>query len=174
MDVFVEKIVKRKKIVSDYFIIALIAAAPPGLSIGLLLVYIPNISEILIELLPFIFIGLSYLAFIMIRSKNIEYEYLVTNGELDIDIIIAKRSRKRLFSGSSKDFDIIAPYGKGQYSSALENIKSRITAVSNIKDDGIYFLTAYNKGAKIAVLFQPDLKMLDMFSKYMQGKVFRE
>lgn len=174
MDVFVEKIVKKKKTAADYVIITLIASAPIVISAALLLMYIPNVSEIIFELLPFVFAGLCYLAFIIIRSKNIEYEYLVTNSELDIDIIIAKRSRKRLYSGSTKDFDIIAPFGKGNYAEALANTKSRIKAVSGMKDEGIYFLTAYNKGAKIGVLFQPDKKMLDMFSRYIPGKVFTE
>ncbi|MDD4188610.1 MAG: DUF6106 family protein [Eubacteriales bacterium] len=174
MDVFVEKMVKRKKTATDYLLMILIAAAPFVISIGLLLVYIPKFTEIAVELLPFIFAGLCYLAYIIIRSRNIEYEYLVTNGELDIDIIISKRSRKRIFSGSSRDFDLIAPYANENHSSALGNVKSRINAVSNIKDRGIYFVIAYDKGSKVGVLFQPDQRMLEMFRKYIPGKVFTE
>ena len=38
------------------------------------------------------------------KNTEVEYEYSVTNGELDIDKIIAKRKRKPLLSVNASDF----------------------------------------------------------------------
>ena len=37
-----------------------------------------------------------YFGFYLISSFDTEYEYIVTNGEIDIDKIIAKRKRKKI------------------------------------------------------------------------------
>ena len=43
-------------------------------------------------------IGAVYLGYYLVTSLNIEYEYILTNGEVDFDKITAQRSRKRLIS----------------------------------------------------------------------------
>lgn len=42
--------------------------------------------------------GSLYGGYILITNMSVEYEYIVTNGEMDIDKIIAKRRRKRLIT----------------------------------------------------------------------------
>ncbi|MCR5816029.1 MAG: DUF6106 family protein, partial [Ruminococcus sp.] len=42
--------------------------------------------------------GALFLAYYMTTSFDNEYEYLLTNGEMDFDKIIAQRSRKRLIT----------------------------------------------------------------------------
>ena len=51
-----------------------------------------------------------YRAYLMF---NVEYEYIVTNGELDIDRIIARRGRKRMINIKTNAYELIAPYDDG-------------------------------------------------------------
>src|SRR5690554_5559375 len=102
MDVFLEKIVERKKTSKDTLIsIGIVLAIPVAF---IVVVNIPFIGQLLRGFELIILVGLVYGAYHLIRSRNIEYEYIVTNGELDIDMIMARKKRKRIFSASSKDF----------------------------------------------------------------------
>ncbi len=48
--------------------------------------------------------GCVYGGYFLFSSFDIEYEYIITNGELDVDKIIAKRSRKRLLTVKVTEF----------------------------------------------------------------------
>jgi hypothetical protein len=166
LDIFLEKIVKRKKTAMDGLMIA-------GLVIlALLLIMILSSVKFLASLSPIIVVGIGYLAFIFIRSRNIEYEYIVTNGDLDIDMIIAQRKRKRVFSGSCKDFEVVAKMTSGQYDHNTQNIKKRINAVTTMDSPDVYFITTTKDGEKTLIFFEPHPKMIDSFKKYIPRKVF--
>src|SRR5690554_5734038 len=107
MDVFIEKLVKRRKTMADVLLILLIVAGAVILSY-LIMRYIPQFAMILI-------IGLFYLVYVLITKLNIEYEYAVTNGELDIDMITNQKQRKRLLSVNCRDFDVVAKVDSLQY-----------------------------------------------------------
>lgn len=53
--------------------------------------------------------GIIYGGYYLITNLIIEYEYILTNGDLDIDKIVAQRSRKRLATldlGSAVEFGV--------------------------------------------------------------------
>lgn len=171
MDTFMEKIVEKKKTPKDMAIrIGIVLAA-------LLLVMIlmdvsfryPQITGIS----PLLWIGAVYGAFYLVRSRNIEYEYIVTNGDLDIDMIVAKRKRKRIFSANCKDFDILARYRGTHYERSMDEIKNRIEAVSTMQAEDIYFIVLNYKGERTIVFFQPTEKMLDSFRKFNPRNVYK-
>ena len=88
MDSFKEQLVTRRPDNTVFikrtgiFIAALLIAV-------LLFIFLNVLSIVLIALL---FFGAYYL----IKSFDVEYEYICTNGDLDIDKIAAKSRRKRL------------------------------------------------------------------------------
>ena len=73
MDMFIEKIVRKRKSIVDMLYILLIIVAVIILGY-LLAIFVPQFSTILI-------VGLLYLAYILISKLNIEYEYALTNGD---------------------------------------------------------------------------------------------
>jgi hypothetical protein len=77
-------------------------------------------------------VGLIYFGIRVATSRNVEYEYIVTNGDLDIDMIVAKRKRKRIFSANCKEFEIVAPVRSSSFSQQVQSIKNRIDASSAI------------------------------------------
>jgi hypothetical protein len=58
----------------------------------------------LLSLTLLVFVGFIWLTWFLYGLQNIEYEYILTNSDLDIDKITAKRSRKRLISLSVSNF----------------------------------------------------------------------
>lgn len=166
MDIFLEKIVKRKRTVTDGMIIAGIVL------LAIFIIMLAGSLKFLSAFAPIIIVGIGYLAYILIRSRNIEYEYIVTNGDLDIDMIIAQRKRKRIFSGNCKDFEIVAKMTSGQYNNNTDGIKKRINAVSAMDSADVYFLSTVKDGNKTLVFFEPHPKMIESFKKYIPRKVF--
>lgn len=167
LDIFLEKIVKRKKTVVDALVtISIILSA-------ILLILFLTMLPFLQTLIPLLVVGVGYIAYILVRNRNIEYEYIVTNGDLDIDMIIAQRKRKRIFTGSCQDFEIIAKMTSGQYNNSYDNIKKRINAVTSMDSQDVYFLvSAKDGGEKVLVFFEPHPKMVESFKKYIPRKVF--
>lgn len=166
MDIFLEKIVKRKKTMKDTAIIV-------GLVfLALILVMVVGSIQILQGFTPFLIVAIGYLAYMFIRNRSVEYEYIVTNGDLDIDMIIAQRKRKRVFSGSCKDFEMIAKMTSGQYNHSMQSIKKRVNAVTSLDSPDVYFVSTVKDGEKMLVFFEPHVKMVESFKKYIPRKVF--
>ncbi len=166
MDIFMEKIVKRRKSAVDSIIIA------GTIVIGLVLIMIVGSVSFLQTFMPVLLVAIGYLGYMLIRNRNVEYEYIVTNGDLDIDMIIAQRKRKRVFSGSCKDFEIVAKMTSGQYNQSYEGIKNRLSAVTSMESNEVYFISTVKDGEKMLVFFEPHPKMIESFKKYIPRKVF--
>ena len=67
---------------------------------------------VLITKIPFILIvtcAVLYGAYFLITNQSVEYEYAVTNDEMDVDKIIAKRKRVHLITVSTKTFEAFGP-----------------------------------------------------------------
>lgn len=166
MDIFIERIVARRKKPQDHLITAAIIF---GVIIALLVIpAIPMIGG----LWPILAAGLIYVGYLFITSRNIEFEYAVTNGDLDIDKIISQRKRKRIFSSSCKEFEVVAKLGSDKYTHDIRSIKNRIDATSFIDSPNVYFAALKYKGERTVVFFEPDKKMLDAFKTFIPRKVF--
>jgi len=165
MDTFIEKIVERKKDIIDYLIIF---GSVLGALIAVVIVFfIPFLSTIGL----LVVVGIVYGVYRLITSRNIEFEYIVTNGDLDIDKIIAQRKRKRIFSANCKEFDIVAKVKSSHYDHNIQSIKNRIHAMSSMDSDNVYFVTLNYKGNKTVVFFEPDERMLNNFKMFIPRKI---
>ena len=96
MDTFLEKLVTKRRTFSDNLTTFGILMA--GIILVLVSLSIQLLNQLGVGLL--IAVGVAYLTYRFISARNIEYEYIVTNGDLDIDKIISRRKRKRIFSAS--------------------------------------------------------------------------
>ncbi|MGE5614960.1 MAG: DUF6106 family protein [Bacillota bacterium] len=170
MDTFLEKLVKRKKTLDDILIIA--AVIPATILLVFLSLSIPILNQLNLGIL--LAAGFAYLGYRIVMSRNIEYEYIVTNGDLDIDKIIAKRKRKRIFSAHCKEFDIVSKVKSNSFSRSVQSIKNRIDASGSMDSPDAYFITLNYKGEKTLVIFEPDERMLKNFKIYIPRKVFTE
>lgn len=166
MDIFLEKIVKQKKSINDYAIIF-------GLIIlSLFLTFFILSLSALAAFAPLLICGIIWIAYILIKGRNIEYEYIVTNGDLDIDKIIAQRKRKRIFAATAKDFEIIAKKSSPKYDYNVQNIKKKLITVSSLNSPDVYFGTLVKDGEKTVVFFEPTQKMLESMQRYNPRNVF--
>jgi hypothetical protein len=120
-------------------------------------------------------VAAGFFAYILMGRQNVEYEYIFTNGELDIDAIFNKAKRKRLFSGRVSDFDIMAHVEDktrmGEFSSATETLDYSSGVVSS---NSYAFLTSY-KGKRLKIIIEPNEMMMKCFSSSLTPrKLFKK
>lgn len=169
MDTFIEKLVTKKKSAADHLITVGIVLA------AMLLIMIALMIQVLQELGISLIIaaGIAYLGYRLLSSRNVEYEYIVTNGDLDIDKIISRRKRKRIFSANCKEFDIVAPVKSDSYNRSAQEIKKKIDASSSMDSADAWFVSLNYKGEKTVVIFEPDERMLKNFKIYIPRKILQ-
>ena len=120
--------------------------------------------------------GVIYGAYRLITSFNYEYEYIVTNGDLDVDKIIARRDRKRLLSVSTADVEIMAPYDD-MYKHSYDNgtFAQTINATSSKYAKNLWFIVAETKKyGRVRLLWEPTEKMVENMRSYMPRKVMKQ
>ncbi|MCG8499744.1 MAG: DUF6106 family protein [Firmicutes bacterium] len=163
MDIFIEHIVKRQKTAKD-------ALVTVGLIIAVLIV---AVFALQFPFGPIIVVAAGYGAYWLITGRNIEFEYIVTNGELDVDKIIAQRKRKRILSVHSKEFEIMAPVHDEKYKRDFTNvnIQKTIEAMSSMRAENLYFAVFKLNGVRTKLIFEPTEKMLNAFKKYNPRQV---
>jgi hypothetical protein len=124
-------------------------------------------------MMPLSIIGSGWGMIIFFRRLNLEFEYIVTNGEMDVDKIMGRRTRKRLLTVDCRSFDILAPC-RPDYSSEYESqtISSVIDVSSHSGAPGRWFAVFNAKdGSRTLLIFEPNEKMLDAFRKYIRSKI---
>ncbi|NMA07513.1 MAG: hypothetical protein GX929_00165 [Clostridiales bacterium] len=117
--------------------------------------------------------GIIYGAYRLFTSLNYEFEYIVTNGELDVDKIIARRSRKRLISLRPLEIEIMAPYNdmhKHHYDNG--EFALTIDATSSKYAQNRWFIVAETKKyGRVRLMWEPTEKMVENMRSYMPRKV---
>lgn len=112
-----------------------------------------------------------YGCYLITTSRKYDYEYIFVEDTLTIDKIINKSRRKNIFTGSLKDFDIIAAndseYAKGK----TDNVQQTITAAD--KSGNLYFGITYYKSQNTVVYFEADDRIREFIRKYAEYK-FKE
>ncbi len=109
-------------------------------------------------------LGVGYGAFKLICQFNVEYEYIVTNGTMDIDKILNRSSRKRILSFELSTVSRLEKYNKG----LISNINPKdVVFACNETDDS--YLMVYQKEGKSAVyvVFAPNDKIKNAIVKFL-------
>lgn len=168
-DVFIEKIVARKKTGKDYLLIAgvIIGGLAAIVAVNYLNIYVINITF----MLPLVVVGVIYLLYILISNMSIEFEYILTNGDLDIDQIIARRKRKRVFSCQAKNIELMARVGSDEWRDAERGGYKRLDCSQTLLSPDNWFITANYKGQRLLVVFTPDERMLKNMKRYNPSKI---
>jgi len=171
-DVFLEYIVKQKPTGKVLLLKgAIILGALVLTYLMLMFAGVPGLSTIM----PALFIIMIVAVYKVFTSINYEFEYIVTNGELDIDKITAKRSRRRVFNARPKDVEILAPLVE-KYKTEYESgsFSKTIDASSSVSAPNRWFLIVNNaKHGRVRVIFEPTEKMVENIRLYCPQKVMQ-
>ena len=148
MDSFCEQIVQKKKGAKEWAIIILVVLG------ALLLIF----GAFLINLLIVALLAVGYGAWWLITTRNVEYEYCVTNGDIDVDKIVARRKRTRLVSVSGRKIRALAPYDPAK---PLGKFQRTVLVAPSLDMEGLWYFTYHSKkNGNTLVVFQPNERVL--------------
>ena len=169
MDNFAEQLVSRCETRSEK--LSRIGTLISGIlfSICLVLLGILQLARLPIAIMAFILAaGGGYVTYLLIQGRSVEYEYTFTNGELDIDKIIARKKRKALLSVEVRTFSAF-----GKYSDDMEESEDMTVgfATNNIASDEYYADFDHSDYGKTRLVFVPDERMLGNIKKFLPTKI---
>lgn len=128
-----------------------------------------------LNLWPLFMAGVIYLAYRLIASLEVEYEYTLTNGELDVDKITNRKRRKRLITVHSKTFIEFGKADKQKDFADKDKEYARIIDASGHSEIFCdYYAVFFKNGQKIKLIFNPTGKMIDVFRFYAPRVVTEE
>lgn len=108
--------------------------------------------------------GAIYGAYKISSLLNIEYEYIITNGTLDIDKIVNKSKRVRLTSVELSTVSVLEKYNPNKN----YGDKKSVPLACDKTDQNAYFITATTvNGKSRSFVFAPNQKLQDAMVKFI-------
>lgn len=159
-DIFKEQIIRRKPQPKDM-------VAKIGMIIGYFILAIAlDLVLAIVGIGGFffpLFVGAIYLSYVTIGRLKVEYEYSITNDELDIDAIVNRKSRKRMISINLKEVEVMA------HNSKKEKVRQegKIKDYSSGTNDDTYMFIAKKDNENFRVIFEPNEGILEAIGKKM-------
>ena len=165
MDIFCEQIVKKKKSSAETATVALIWLV--GWVVAMVLIWLGLAIQTFFPLYMLAAFGVAFGAFKLSAKWNLEFEYSVTNGTLDVDKIINRSDRKRLVSADVATFDRFEKFRPDSADFDLKRFDKVVNAVADpAGQDAIYgAVLRHPVCGRTLILFQPNEKVLATVQK---------
>ncbi len=165
-ETFVEQLVVRENTASEKLkttIYVLVVFLVPAIFVVLGVSF--NFYFIVVAICAFFFAA--YAAYYLITGLYVEYEYAVTNSNLTIDRITAKRKRKMLVNVDIKRFNTFKKVSEGNFNKTYKKIFKASVSTSG---DDVYAAEMHLEkfGGDCLLLFSPDEKTLKAMKPYIK------
>ncbi len=162
MDVFKEFIVKKELTTNEKTSRLLIILACIALAFAFIIFTLGTI----IQLFGILFAALSvYFGWKLITRYFVEYEYIITNADLDIDKITNQSSRKRL---CTIDLHKVSEFGKYKSEMDIPDDLTIIQASANnseLEDYYLYF--NHREHGSSMLIFTPSVEVVDLIKPFI-------
>ena len=170
MDIFVEQLVKKEKTVRDRLITVCIVLCVVLLPLACVaLAYITSIYYFIMVAF-FVLIAAVYGAWYFITAQNVEYEYSVTNSNITVDKVIAKRKRKRIVSFDIKKIEEMGKFDDKDYEKRKYD-KLMFASASDFGADGYAAVFFIEKYGNCLLLFSPTEKVREAMRPYLKRDI---
>lgn len=163
-DFYSELLIKKEQTSKDKMIRVLLIA----------LVVIAVLGGILIHpLLLLAAIALGVACYFIFPRLDLEYEYLFVNGEMDIDVVMAKSKRKRVKSFNLSESDLMAPLNSHRmdYYNSNQSLKVQDYSSGNPQHKR-YGVIARDGETLCKIIIEPDEKLAALMRNCAPSKVF--
>ncbi len=161
MDLFVEQLFIRKNTGKENFFRGLFICIL-GLCAGMsLFAAIIGIFGIFSPLFIPVAVAICYVAYIVNGKFNMEFEYALTNGDFDIDVIHNRSKRERIVAFECKNIESISIYNPD-----VDYGGKEITVAANLDGERLLLVEVPSKkGKKVNVVIEPNDKMYSALKK---------
>lgn len=170
-DIFIEHLVAKQKLPITILLRVLIVLAAVIIAVAAMM--FSGVLGPLSILSPLIAVGAIYGAYFLITSMNIEYEYAVTNGELDVDQITAQRKRKRLVSVNCRSVEAFGRYKPAEHQG--KTYQTKILACDNPNNEDVWYaVIRLQKSGQTLVVFNATERMLEAMKPFLPRPIMHE
>lgn len=161
MDCVCEQLVTKKRTGSDVLkVIGLILAA--AVVSMLCVLGMGYLSPILIFGVP----GSIALCVWLVKNVNSEYEYIITNNQMDVDKIIGKSRRKRMIT---IDLSKAQDFTENEPPENVNRIKTTVHAASGNENDVAYLYAEHGDYGTVMLVFSPNEKIKKAIVQQVPG-----
>lgn len=169
MDIFVEQIVKKQTDGKVWTVRILI-----GLAMGVLIAVSVFVTLFIMPVLGLAMLfGVLWGGFRLITNSDCEYEYIVTNGEIDVDKIIAQRKRVRLITAKASTFEAF-----GEYNDNTPDTGSDVTVVNAVGENesqaeakNYYADFKHASAGNVRLIFTPEQKVVEAITPFLSSQL---
>ena len=164
MDVVVEYMVQKKSTAKDLLLKLSVAAG--SLLLLFIALLLSQVSPFLTAFGLIICIGVVYFAYRYIASLDVEYEYTIVNGEMDIDKIIARRKRKRLLTVKLTSFEQFGKFRPSDHEQV--EYDSRVYSCEDPKGENAWYAVfSHRELGNTLLVFTPNDRMMEALNVYV-------
>jgi len=166
MDVFFECLVRKRSSMGDFLkrMGILMAAVVLGFAA---LFFVPGIGFL-------VFAGICYGAWYLFTMFNVEYEYILVNGEIDVDKIINQRKRKRLATVNVRNFTEFGRYHAERERLSRMQFATKLEVARDANaEDCWYAITDHPKFGRMLLLFTPNERMVNGCKEFLRRGVMK-
>lgn len=160
MDTFKEQLVKIKSTPKTILLSALIWIAAIAIT-AVALLFLAQLAVLVAFLLFWGAIKLS-------KKLSIEYEYILTNGDLDVDKIMGQAERKRICSIKCSDIEAVGKYSPGM------QLPQNVIVCCNPDDESYFLRGRDSKGNAVCIVIAPNEKMKEAIKAFIPRIIQRD
>jgi len=158
VDIFIEQIVERRPDAQVYFFRALLLVVAVALiallfTVAIMFLGLVFISFTAIAAIP----GVAWLSNHFLKELTVEYEYILTNKELDIDKITGRRKRRRMFTLDLSNAEKLDLYADDTVVEAGVTISAHDNSYVNMW----YLVVKHDSHGKVVLMFNPNKVFVD-------------
>lgn len=163
---------------SDFYAEYLVQKTPTGADKAITALIV--VGMIVLSIVLFLFFGLLsvvpvgfllYGGFYLLTGLSTEYEYIITNGSLDVDKVSGQRSRKRLIS---TDIATFTSFGKLSDAPEAPADCTTVLASDNNGGEDYYADLKHSSAGNVRLIFSPNEKIVDGVEMYLPRQVKAE
>ena len=169
MDNFAEQLVKKNETKAIRTRRMTLLAGGIALTAVLAILTLLQFGNLLLIFLGFLLTAAAgYGTYYFLQETYVEYEYTFTNGELDVDKIIAKRKRRGMLSTNIRQF---TDFGKYDRSMKEAEDMTVIAATDSIAEHEYYADFNDETVGPARLIFVPDERMLENIRQFLPAKL---
>lgn len=164
MDIYKEQLVVKKSTSSDFAKKVMILGGAALIILGCVF-FLPISGQF--YFIPLLIVaGVIYAMFVFYPQLNTEYEYIFTNGDLDVDKVIGKAKRKRMATIAMNTVEEFGRYDPAAFEG--RSFSTRLFACSAPTDpDTYYAVLTHPKHKDMLLVFNPNEVILESIREYL-------
>ena len=118
-------------------------------------------------------IAVGIAAYFVFINLSVEFEYLVVEGDVSIDRILARSRRKKVLDCKKEEIQIVAPSDSYMLKD-YEKTGMKVKDCTSGRNESKTYALIYQQGADcVKILFEPDEKILRALRHSVPGKLVR-